>query len=129
MGLDNGICVRGLKRNSLIGKLFKYPFDNDYGEAPDICYWRKCWNIRREILSILQHPEGDGRFDIARDDVLEIRDALRHYLNYPRDWDYGTIWDFSEIEGALKRDSRNLLILYLLMGVKRGLQPYFYDSY
>ena len=127
MGLDNGICVRGLKRNSLIGRLFKYPFDEDYGEAPDICYWRKCWNIRGMIFSLFGGAEA-YRSDLTRDDILFIRDEIKYMLAHPDEW-HGSIWEFSEIESTLKRDSRNLLILYLLMGVKKGLQPYFYDSY
>lgn len=130
MGLDNGICVRGLKRNSLIGRLFKYPFDEDYGEAPDICYWRKCWNIRGAIFSEIEHKNQyeNYRTNLSRMDVKHIREWIKWFLANPDEW-HGSIWEFSEIEDTLKRDSRNLLILYLLMGVKKGLQPYFYDSY
>lgn len=66
--------------------------------------------------------------NLTRDDILFIRDEIKYMLAHPDEW-HGSIWEFSEIEGTLKRDSRNLLILYLLMGVKKELQPYFYDSY
>ena len=44
MGLDNGIEVK--KRKDIE---FKKDIIDEYGE---VCYWRKCWNIRKDIIEI-----------------------------------------------------------------------------
>lgn len=130
MGLDNGIRVKGLNRNSFIGKLFQYPFRNDYGDDAEICYWRKCWNIRRAILGTFPYNGtlDAYRYAISRETVKDIRAEIQYFLDHPDEWD-DSIWEFSEMKGALERDLRNLRILYLLMGVNKKLIPYFYDSY
>ena len=58
MGLDNGLVIR--KRNQKVSK--------------EIAYWRKCWNVRRDILDIINSTEEKYCYEISR----------RHYNSHGR---------------------------------------------
>lgn len=131
MGLDNGICVRGKTRKEL-PKVIRYPFDKDYeAGVVDICYWRKCWDLRNAILDIIGKrftSEEEWRFTLNCDDVLHIQRQIVYYLRHPNEWD-NSIWTFKEIERVLRQDSWNLWWLWIWMKRHSDVEVYFYDSY
>ena len=128
MGLDNYITIKNKKRSEL-PKLFHYPLDEDYNGV-DICYWRKCWGLRRDILTGIGQPTGGNDYEIrlSRADVLYIWRLLIDYLRNPRHWQ-DSIWDFSEIKKNLRRQKWNLCLLYYWMKRHPEAEVYFYDSY
>ena len=128
MGLDNGIEV---KRNAYTEniqelKVFENPWDKKYGYDFSICYWRKCWNIRNDILwSIDSRFDGQYEFELTFEDIGNIIVILMSYNE--ENWG-NSIWEFEEIKEHLQQDIKNLQILQDLMK-KYNLEVYFYDSY
>ena len=94
----------------------------------EVCYWRKCWNIRSLILNCLDAGDEDYEIKITRDDIPKIISVLKS-LNANNWRDSGSsIWDWSDQKHHIKRHIKYLKYLYELMG-KHDLDVYFYDSY
>lgn len=94
-----------------------------------MCYYRKCWNIRNEILYIINH-----RFDEEYEFSLDVED-VEHIIEYlsslnADNWeDSGqSIWTWHEMEDRVKQDVENLEMLVELM-YEHELDVVFYDSY
>ena len=65
MGLDNGLVIR--KRNQKVSK--------------EIAYWRKCWNVRRDILDIIDSTEEKYCYAVSPDQLLHfVKILIYHYL-------------------------------------------------
>ena len=105
------------------------------GYEYDVCYWRKCGEIRHDILEILhEERDDDGTYIIeTAEQILQIRDALVHYLLKPEDWgnSISSIWSMDEYAPHLARDIMNLGWLANYMKEHEGekLIVEFYDSY
>ena len=134
MGLDNGICVKRNNYSDFIKKMKrfedktckKYQFDYD------ICYWRKCWNVRNDILDIIQTGENEEyHYELTVRDIQIIITILKSYNS--KTWDYGSwsgsIWTWKEHRKINRRHIRNLKTLVKLMKKHPYLEVYFYDSY
>ena len=131
MGLDNGICVRRTAVSESIPELvsFEQGWDKEHRFDFEVCYWRKCYNIRGKILETV-----DGRFsdeyELALDvDAIDrISDMLKSLSR--RNWNAegGSIWTWDEMEETLGNQIRDLGILKRLMQ-EHELEVYFYDSY
>lgn len=137
MGLDNGICVRrhceGFERNY---KNFFARFDTDsarkYDYDPDICYWRKCWNIRSKFMLALPHFEDCGQSPMSREDVAAAIEILSSFTedSWNMDYDEGlVIWEWEEAQPWLCEQTAALSVLYDLMESDSTIEAYFYDSY
>ena len=131
IGLDNGIVIRGVTREDL-PKLVRYPNEKDYinGEV-EVCYWRKCWGLRNEIMQHLCAYSSDPdqwEFKLSIDDVDFIRALIVTYLKHPEDWD-NSIWDFHEIKHSLRNQRWNLILLRFWMKNHPDKDVIFYDSY
>lgn len=136
MGLENGIVLHT-----------KYPVDvalpldlddrlepvfdgNEYRYS--ICFWRKCWNIRRDIITAFGGDHDDGNRDFL--DVGDIK-AIWHvinHLNKKKRWDDGdSIWTYKEIRDHLDRDLTALEWLICVMRHHNSdeYRVEFYDSY
>ena len=132
MGLDNGIEVRRNDYTRSIPELwqFELEFDKDNFE---VCYWRKCWNIRNDILWIIGERFGDQyEYNLDKKDVDQIIKLLESY-NADNFEDSGScIWDWNDEEypysEKIRQDIENLKVLRGLMD-KYELEVYFYDSY
>ena len=136
MGLDNGIRVKNLPKEYY--ECFT-DIDNSTpknGEV-EICYWRKCYNIRDIFLSTFKvikngkitNWEGDGTFKIESEDIPVI---IRKFMDllYPENWDEDkSIWTYDEIRDSLLTDIFNLKMLYVCMKKNPNIEAYFYDSY
>ena len=55
MGLDNGIIIK-----------------NKNGIEEEICYWRKCWNIRKLIFDCIDSNEMLFEYSLSLDDLVDI---------------------------------------------------------
>ena len=101
-------------------KEYKYDFE--------VCYWRKCWNIRRLIFDCIGSCENDGEVPIKREDIPRIIKVLESLNN--KNWeDWGSsIWTYEEQKPFIQQQIKNLKKVYRIMG-KYDLDVYFYDSY
>lgn len=131
MGLDNGLCIR--RNEASMGiynklKCFESKLAKEYQWDFEICYWRKCYNIRSLIFSCIGSCDNDGEIPIQREDIPKIISALKS-LN-AKNWEYegGSIWTYEEQEPHIKQQIKDLKRVYKLMG-KYDLEVYFYDSY
>lgn len=136
MGLDNGIVLK--TKNSIIEKPDWVKFNGSPAEHDDgfleydICYWRKCWNIRGAIFDILEKvDEREWEFELSINQVVAIRDRMYKFLTEGEDWDESgdSIWLFEEIIPVLTQDILNLSWLIEYMKKDVHAIVYFYDSY
>lgn len=136
MGLDNGIVLK--TKNSIIEKpswvkFIGNPAEHDDGSLEyDICYWRKCWNIREAIFNILEdNDRREWEFELSLNQVVAIRDRLSRFLTEGEDWEElgDSIWSFEEMIPVLTEDILNLSWLIGYMKKDVHAIVYFYDSY
>ena len=98
MGLDNYLSLITKEELDLdkIPKYVKITKDdwstkqNNDGFYYDICYWRKCWNIRHIMLNILgvdiNSWSNTYEFDKV-ERIIELRDKLLVYICDPEIWE------------------------------------------
>lgn len=144
MGLDNGIVMKSKKHIKVPRELVRVykstcsAYDKNYTFEYELCYWRKCWNIRRAIGMALGTNLGE---DASKDnldiyDVKNIWHALNH-LNNKRAWEAesDSIWTYKEIRDNL--DYSLLTLEWLINFMREHLDDFengdiyveFYDSY
>lgn len=129
MGLDNGVIVRGVKRNEL-SPFMRYPYDKDYYDGVEVCYWRKCWGLRGWFLreAYPNRECGQDYFQLTEREINILLKIIRNYLRHPEDWDQ-SIWEFDEIKPHLRKQQWNLVLLRTWMRKHPDAYVYFYDSY
>ncbi len=130
MGLDNGIELRTHKET------LRHRSNNI-----EICYFRKCWGIRDEILGVLgnNHPDysliecGGGTYDLDSKDVKDIKKIIKRFLDedYFNDYADSKIFTYEEYKPILKKAYKNLKWLrwYLWLCGSNVRRLWFYDSY
>lgn len=130
MGLDNGIELRTHKET------LRYRSD-----SIEICYFRKCWGIRDEILGVLgnNHPDysliecGGGTYELDSKDVKDIKKIIKRFLDedYFNDYADSKIFTYEEYKPILKKAYNNLRWLrwYLWLCGSNVIRLWFYDSY
>ena len=135
MGLDNGIEVKRTYYTNDIPELqrFNQPWDKEHKYNFEVCYFRKCWNIRNMILDVVK-----GTYDniisnpLTTYDIDNIIKGLQAFNSDNWQDNGGSIWDWDDEEYPysehIKRDIENLQTLRKLMD-KYDLEVYFYDSY
>jgi hypothetical protein len=131
MGLDNGIYLQDIKREQIKFPWFVIlPFDRDYDDRTDICYWRKCWGIRNEIRSILHMSDNEYEHEVEEDDVPAIVRKLEDFLDEEY-WENNadSIWEYDEFKPCLLQQIKNLLWLREYLKEHPNVKCYFYDSY
>lgn len=111
-------------------KVFNLDYDKELKYDFEVCYWRKCWGLRNDVLYLLGQRFVDKyEFDLSKSDVENIIKLLESYD--AESWS-GSIWDWDNEEypysEKIQRDIENLKILRELMD-KYDLEVYFYDSY
>lgn len=130
IGLDNGIIMRpvGYKqgREREIAKGFGKPYPR--AVHYEVCYWRKCWNIRSIIMEAIGMDDDEYCKKLDVYDIDRIIAALSKVDK--TNWaDEGTsIWTWNEYQPCHRRYLRNLRRLRRLME-KYNLYVEFYDSY
>lgn len=146
MGLDNGIKLRVKGEINPDAEILTIPGIekdswNDNSEPGftyyDICYWRKCWNIR-DILFDAKGKENCGEYcgeyNFTVDELKEVRDGIyRTICEGSKAWDEEnrSIWDFEEAMNFLPWDIVRIsaLIDYLQHEGSGRSEAFFYDSY
>ena len=112
MGLDNGIVIK-----------------NKDGTKEEICYWRKCWNIRRLIFDCIDPNKLLFEYSLSLGDLVDIYYALKTLNKENWNENGGSIWEWEEIKKGLKRDIKELGKLIKRMKKEPELEVIFYDSY
>ena len=136
MGLDNGIVLKAKTSRGieyLVENHNFYFYDNDN----EIGYWRKCWNIRREILNAFYDKDydGDGGYIYLTSvkDLVNMAETLKYFL-YEENWEREeSIWEWHimlpSVANAIKK------LRCLIEDIENedisidDLDIYFYDSY
>ena len=132
MGLDNGIMARSKVTIPALRKYVDeiYGLDEQGNVVYELCYWRKCWNIRSLILSDVLKWRGSNQYEfpLTEDHIKEIIKVLSG-LN-KKNWnDAGaSIWEFNEQRDHIKRHIKALRTLLKVMR-KHEIEVWFYDSY
>lgn len=135
MGLDNGIQIkRNTSTNSIPElKQFELAYDNKHQFDFEICYWRKCYNIRNMIMDVVESARDNDNSDIlTTTDIEKIIHGLQSFNSANWQENGGSIWDWDDEEypysEKIQYDIENLKKLQTLME-KYDLEVYFYDSY
>lgn len=141
MGLDNGFVVKSNKRKLTradLPKEIQYPFAEDYGDAPEIIYWRKNWGLRNMMVRSILRPEHpnkdeDDNYIYSVDtskDVMNVISAISYFLN-EEIWESegSSIWSYEEIRPILIENIGNLAIMAIFMDQNPDVYLEFYDSY
>lgn len=131
MGLDSGINIQ-IALKDLPSTICPWPpairsYDNP--ESIEICYLRKCYSIRDEVMEAI-HCEDNGSKQLSISDLAIIYTVLNKY----RDVDYfndndDCIWTFEEIQPSIELSLANILALIEYMQTHPDLIAIWYDSY
>lgn len=135
MGLDNGIMLK-IKNREKFGNVVPFLKHQDWEDKDEyeILYWRKCWNIREEIFTMLHtlKPEDNGNCVFS----VELLEDIIYHLNecYTPEWwrDHNnSIWDFDEVCGNYYYHLINAIrvVDFLKTRDPESYEIYFYDSY
>lgn len=132
MGLDNGIEIR--RKDNLPNCVLC--FDNDEwrkqrGYDLEVAYWRKCWNVRHIIFSVIDDREDDCVYNVTREGLVEIIHRLEddlHYFDF-LEGERDCIWEWNDFRRIQKRNMKNLKKLVHMMKRHPEIEVIFYDSY
>ena len=133
MGLDNAIEI---KRNDDLPNCVLCFDDDEWrkqrGYDLEVAYWRKCWNVRQIIFSVVDSSEYDCEYNITREELVEIIHRLENDLHYfdflEGEWG-GCIWEWNDFRRIQKRNMKNLKKLAGMMKRHPEIEVIFYDSY
>lgn len=127
MGLDNGIKVKSITKEDRL----KYGISIPYNETDDdICYWRKCWNIRSVILKILHLGEEGGFYKFDSEDIPAIIKGLYNLIVNKDEWnDNDCIWKYKDMVPTILRNILDLDRLIFYLKDHPDAEISFYDSY
>ena len=139
MGLDNGIRLKSKTRIDFPDyiQIDGQDFSDEHDGFPftyDICYWRKCRNVRSAIFDIIDRDKDDDNqyvFDVTADDCRKIAEVFIEYLKNPESWDDEnlSIWTFDEYKNHIADDIINLSWLSKVLCENNKCYAEFYDSY
>lgn len=127
MGLDNGLMIRGKNHKNL-----NLPHKtNDYwSEDTEICYWRKFWGFRNDVVECFEQSEPCADISLTLDDLSAIITLLERYLD--REWFdcyADSPWEYEEYLIYIIHNIENINALIDYMTDYPGVECYFYDSY
>ena len=138
MGLDNGITICSSKRKltrSDLPTYFNYPFQQDYTDGKvEICYARKCWGLRSDIIRHTdwdEVTENECYYRIYNPNkIYGLIERVASWLDQ-KTWeeDGNSIWTYDEIRPNLVKWIINLAFAIPLMELNPELYLEFYDSY
>ena len=126
MGLDNGVRIKNFDKNYTKYFTLMWNFEEEDNEF-DICYWRKCWNVREIFISTLHMTNGQYEQKLDPEDIKPLIKKLGNLLS-AETWD-DSIWEFEEYFGHMIDCICNLKMLQFYMQDHPGCEVYFYDSY
>lgn len=137
MGLENGLVLHTREPIEIPEEIWA---DFSIGEGPlkysyELLYFRKCWNIRREVVRALNADyEYCGKAWLTIDEIKKIWWAISE-VNHKGAWeDNESIWTWDEIKDRL--DHSLLALEWLVKFMRQHVgekKPFymveFYDSY
>lgn len=150
MGLDNGIMLRVKVDTIVPADIFisKYDITHNFddfdvrldcipadGHKVEICYWRKCWALRNEIVKILDVPNMGGTASINSEQLDEIISIIKKYTDKEYYDDAangggygGMLWEYEDIIDSLRWQLKALEWCKELMKTQ-DIELDFYDSF
>ena len=140
MGLDNGIHLITKHQLDLNDWEIKPDYvaisfdefstkEHNDGYYYDVCYWRKCWDLRNIIIDILGCSSEGGVYEIDKPSQLEeIQYAIFKCLKNPEDWRQ-YCWSIDEIAGNFGQSIIDLAWLIDYLKKDKTAKVTFYDSY
>ena len=137
MGLDNSIILR-TKHKFQEDEIPSCVKNIEYTENEyQICYWRKCWNIRGVILDCISdtytEETEDGEYDINNkhiDNIINgLCDLLKNGVEMEEEWLSECIWSFDEMIPRIAQNIVNLSWLKQYMINNTNYSVVFIDSY
>lgn len=141
MGLDNGIIIK-IKDSQKFGAIPKWIKRTEWEKSNshiEINYWRKCWNVRKEIFDYInrnncpavdEHQEYEFELDI--DDTLSILKQIKENCYSAEKWDNSeSFWEWNEVKRNYKWHLRQAIKITKWLKKKPidSYQIIFYDSY
>lgn len=125
MGLDNGIMIKCRDIDLPYSKDYKWLADN--GES-EVCYWRKFWGFRNEVIDIFDCGAEDIKLNPSSIDI--IIEILEKYLERDYYNNYGdSIWEYDEYLLHNIQCLQNLKCAKQYLTHHPDVECYFYDSY
>ena len=135
MGLDNSIEVKCTEYTNNIPELqqFNVVWDKNHEYDFEICYWRKCHNIRSMIFDMVKGVHDNDLSDpLNTEDIDNIIKGLQSFNAGNWQENGGSIWNWNDEEypysEKIQMDIERLKILRELMD-RYDLEVYFLDSY
>ncbi len=129
MGLDNGVTIKNVTRKKL-PPFIHFPFDKDYlKNEVDICYWRKWWGLRNNIIRILHMDDETYERKLTRAEVGKISKLLYYFLTRDVEGLNHEYWDNEVTRKVAIESIWNLFWLRIYMRFHPKAEVYFYDSY
>jgi hypothetical protein len=133
MGLDNGIEIK--RKDNLPNCVLCFDDDEwrkQRGYDLEVAYWRKCWNVRGIIFSVIDDREDDCVYNVTREELVEIIHRLENDLHYfdflEGEWG-SCIWEWNDFRRIQKWNIKNLKKLARMMKRHPEIEVIFYDSY
>lgn len=129
IGLDNGIVLN--KPTNVIPFYVKVDDWVLSHNSVEICYWRKCWGIRNEILCLFPEAEpNDSCLDLTPEHIRSIRKIIRSFMNRKKWEEEGmSIWTYDEIRPRLTKQWFALWWLEHYLKKNPDAEACFYDSW
>lgn len=141
MGLDNGILLKTHNKIDMddweiMPDYTTVEFDEFYtkeykdGYYYEVCYWRKYWGLRNDVMRDLGFKDkGGGRYEIENiDDLKTIIEDIEYYFENPDEWQC-PVWTIDEAAGNLAQTIINLSWLCKYKEQNPSARIIFYDSY
>lgn len=126
MGLDNGVVLKTKIKHD-IPPYFDW---RDNPDECDVCYWRKFWGFRDEVVLEFGQKEPCEDIPLDAERVGRLRCILEQYLDRSYYEDNGdSIWDYEEYLLHNISCLKNLEILQDFLEEHPNEECYFYDSY
>lgn len=123
MGLDNGIYIEKLEENE------KEFFDIE-NLGDDICYWRKCWNVRALFMKHFKEDQDSCYYKLTPDILWQVIKDFE-WLMKKKNWEVSEshLWGWKEIKKQLRHDYMMMRIIHQWMLRNPDKDVTFYDSY
>lgn len=136
MGLDNSLLVSRPKRkrpycfSPILSRFERCDYSSVSKEVYEVFYFRKCWGVRRAILSVLENHKDNITNPVLPQEIPNIIAILKRFDN-EKYWDEwaNSIWDYDDIKKNLRQYIWNLRFLRILMFFHPDYELSFEDSY
>ena len=134
MGLDNGIMLK-IKDKEKFGEIpvwiRREPWEDEHNYDYEILYWRKCWNVRAEILTYLAADDDEYEWNLSLMELRDILKILNHLYNWHSCDSSQSIWSWDEIKDTYLNNLEyaRKVLKWLETKPADSFEIYFYDSY